>query len=208
MSSDISKKKKGSFLARKAQLEKEKSNNVQPDDVLMFTAPTEGYLCTPEANTYGIEFTRFKLRDMDSGVTLFEVAKPSSDESSAEESVDANPNKGRFVKYEFGPSFLKLRTVGATVDFVVGDKDIPNFRMIERHYFQKKLLKSFDFQFGFVIPRSRNSVEQIYEFPALKDDEVKMMMAHPYETKSDSFYFVGNQLVMHNKAEYSYCGSS
>ena len=30
------------------------------------------------------------------------------------------------------------------------------------------------------------------------------MIDHPYETKSDSFYFVDGVLVMHNKAEYSY----
>lgn len=30
------------------------------------------------------------------------------------------------------------------------------------------------------------------------------MKASPYETKSDSFYFVGNKMVMHNKAEYAY----
>jgi len=30
------------------------------------------------------------------------------------------------------------------------------------------------------------------------------MMANPFETKSDSFYFVGNELIMHNKAEYDY----
>lgn len=34
------------------------------------------YLCPPEANVYGIDFTRFKLRDMDTGTVLFEVAKP------------------------------------------------------------------------------------------------------------------------------------
>ena len=34
------------------------------------------YLCPPEANVYGIDFTRFKLRDMDSGSVIFEVAKP------------------------------------------------------------------------------------------------------------------------------------
>ncbi len=34
------------------------------------------YLCPPEANIYNIDFTRFKLRDMDSGTVLFEVAKP------------------------------------------------------------------------------------------------------------------------------------
>ena len=30
------------------------------------------------------------------------------------------------------------------------------------------------------------------------------MIANPYETKSDSFYFVNNKLVMHNKASYKY----
>lgn len=39
--------------------------------------------------------------------------------------------------------------------------------MIERHYFRDKLLKSFDFDFGFIPPNSKNTVEQIYEFPSL-----------------------------------------
>ncbi len=30
------------------------------------------------------------------------------------------------------------------------------------------------------------------------------MVKHPYETVSDSFYFVKNELVMHNKAYYKY----
>jgi len=34
------------------------------------------YLCRPEANVYNIDFTRFKLRDMDTNAVLFEVAKP------------------------------------------------------------------------------------------------------------------------------------
>lgn len=35
------------------------------------------YLCDPEANVYDIDFTRFKIRDLDSGAVLFEIAKPS-----------------------------------------------------------------------------------------------------------------------------------
>lgn len=35
---------------------------------------------------------------------------------------------------------------------------------------------------------------------------VREMIVHPYETQSDSFYFVDNKLVMHNKADYSYSG--
>ena len=37
---------------------------------------TENYLCAPEANVYGIDFTRFKIRDMSTNATLFEISKP------------------------------------------------------------------------------------------------------------------------------------
>lgn len=33
---------------------------------------------------------------------------------------------------------------------------------------------------------------------------VAEMIEHPFETKSDSFYFVENTLIMHNKADYAY----
>lgn len=35
---------------------------------------------------------------------------------------------------------------------------------------------------------------------------VNEMIANPFETRSDSFYFVDNCLVMHNKADYAYDG--
>lgn len=52
----------------------------------------------------------------------------------------------------------------------MGDKPVSNFRMIERHYFRERLLKNFDFDFGFCIPSSRNTCEHIYEFPQLSED--------------------------------------
>ena len=30
------------------------------------------------------------------------------------------------------------------------------------------------------------------------------MIDNPFETRSDSFYFVDDQLIMHNKADYAY----
>lgn len=141
------------------------------------------------------------------------------------------------MRYQFTPQFLKLKTVGATIEFLVGPKPINNFRMIERHFFRDRLLKTFDFQFGFCIPNSKNTCEHIYEFPTLPADlgksrqtknsnkflneivqrrivilnnvcvfPVSEMIANPFETRSDSFYFVDNQLVMHNKADYAYNG--
>ena len=54
-----------------------------------------------------------------------------------------------------------------SVEFTVGNKAVSKFRMIERHFFRDKLLKSFDFEFGFCIPNSKNTCEHIYEFPTL-----------------------------------------
>lgn len=36
---------------------------------------------------------------------------------------------------------------------------------------------------------------------------VQELISHPFETKSDSFYFVEDKLIMHNKADYAYNGS-
>uniref|UniRef100_A0A8C8UC59 Unc-119 lipid binding chaperone B n=1 Tax=Peromyscus maniculatus bairdii TaxID=230844 RepID=A0A8C8UC59_PERMB len=167
------------------------------------------YLCKPEDNVYSIDFTRFKIRDLETGTVLFEIAKPcisDQDQDAEEESVDVDISVGRFVRYQFTPAFLRLRTVGATVEFTVGDRPVSNFRMIERHYFRERLLKNFDFDFGFCIPSSRNTCEHIYEFPQLSEDVIRLMIENPYETRSDSFYFVDNKLIMHNKADYAYNG--
>lgn len=43
----------------------------------------------------------------------------------------------------------------------IGPNPIREFRMVERHYFREKLLKSFDFDFGFCIPDSKNACEQV-----------------------------------------------
>jgi len=34
------------------------------------------------------------------------------------------------------------------------------------------------------------------------------MIDCPYETRSDSFYFVDDKLIMHNKADYAYNGGT
>ncbi|KAK9497599.1 hypothetical protein O3M35_004297 [Rhynocoris fuscipes] len=187
-------------------------NYITPEDVLMLPRITDNYLCPPEANVYDIEFVRFKIRDLDSGTVLFEISKPTFTENYEENVADYesenDPNAGRFVRYQFTPHFLELKTVGATVEFTVGNKPISNFRMIERHYFKDTLLKSFDFEFGFCIPNSSNTCEHIYHFPTLTKSLITEMINNPFETRSDSFYFVDGKLMMHNKADYSYNGSS
>uniref|UniRef100_A0ACB8FY92 Uncharacterized protein n=1 Tax=Sphaerodactylus townsendi TaxID=933632 RepID=A0ACB8FY92_9SAUR len=212
---------------------------IRPDHVLGLTRVTENYLCKPEDNIYNVDFTKFKIRDLETGTVLFEIAKPSAlgqEDDDNDDSGEVDSSAGRFVRYQFTPAFLRLRTVGATVEFTVGNKPVSNFRMIERHYFRDCLLKNFDFDFGFCIPNSRNTCEHIYEFPQLSEDLtdesikakistnkdsltescavawvpssklVRLMVENPYETRSDSFYFVDNKLIMHNKADYAYNG--
>ncbi|CAI2349769.1 unnamed protein product [Caenorhabditis sp. 36 PRJEB53466] len=170
---------------------------VTPSDVLQLPGITQNFLCSPSANIYNIEFTRFQIRDLDTQNTLFEIQKPDDEPEDRLQSA-------RYVRYRFGPAFLKLKTVGATVEFKVGQLPIRHFRMIERHFFKDRLLKCFDFEFGFCIPNSRNNCEHIYEFPQLSQQLMDEMIANPYETRSDSFYFVDGKLVMHNKADYAY----
>lgn len=44
--------------------------------MLLTTNFLPDYLCKPEDNVYNIDFTRFKIRDLETGTVLFEIAKP------------------------------------------------------------------------------------------------------------------------------------
>ena len=110
----------------------------------------------------------------------------------------------RTIKYDFSEDFLRLPTVATSLVFSCGPRELEDFRMIERHYFRGQLVKSYDFAFGFVIPNSTNTWDAVYSLPPMDEALVEEMISAPYETVSDSFYFVGDELVMHNKAQYRY----
>jgi len=76
--------------------------------------------------------------------------------------------------------------------------------MIERHYFKDKCIKSFEFDFAFCIPGSKNSWEVMYDLPELTPEEMQDMIDNPWATKSDTFFFVEDKLVIHNRVEYNY----
>ncbi|KAG5279971.1 hypothetical protein AALO_G00083540 [Alosa alosa] len=175
---------------------------VTPEQVLRLAGYTRAYLCSPEDNIYNISFSRFKIRDMDSGAIILDIKKHCPTEITGGQQEQ---EPGRFIRYHFSPAFLAIREIGATLEFIVGTKAVNKFRLIERHYFRDRLLKSFDFEIGFCIPDSRNTCEHIYTVPQLEPEIVEEMIASPYETRSDSFYFANNKLIMHHKAEYSFC---
>lgn len=177
---------------------------IVPDIVLAFESPTEGYLCPLNANSFGIEFMKFEVKDYDSGKVVYQVAREAEAEPLPDELDPEIEHMIRSVKYTFPGSFLRYKTIRTSLEFTVGPTPLTNFRMIERHYFKGKLVQSYDFPFGFCIPNSTNSWEAIYDVPSHSDAEVDEYVSSPFEHKSDSFYFVDNKLVMHNKAEYQY----
>jgi len=177
---------------------------ITPEEVLQYTQPTPGFLCSLSANTYGIEFFKFTIRDMESNRVLFDVER----EANRGPPPPMTPEMEiacRSIRYNFPPEMIRCKTIGAKLVFGVGAQPVPHFRMVERHYFRNVLVKSFDFSFGFCIPNSTNSWEAIYDMPQLAPEWEAAIIQNPFETKSDSFYFVNNQLIMHNKAEYAYC---
>jgi len=175
------------------------------EEVLSFTGPTNGYMCPLSSNTYGLDFESFSIRDYESGVQLFEVAKQPGQEAIDYSMIPPEmEDEVRCISYDFGDAFLDLQAIGTTLTFSVGPREMENFRMIERHYFRDTLIRSFDFEFGFCIPNSTNTWEAIYDVPELDPDLKEEMIQFPWETQSDSFYFVGDELIMHNKAKYAF----
>lgn len=180
--------------------------SVSPEDVLKLNKPTKGFLCSISSNTHNIEFNKFVVRDDASQRVIFEVGNGVPMVGSMEVDCDNFDDSDCFraIKYTFSADVLRLPVVSTSLTFNVGEKPVPNFRMIERHYFQNQLVKSYDFSFGFCIPGSTNSWDAIYDLPPINEDIIQKMIANPYETQSDSFYFVGDELIMHNKARYQY----
>lgn len=181
-----------------------KKDQVTPEYVKNLKDFTEGFLCEIKDNIYKIRFLKFSVRDMDSGYCLFEVADEEALENPSQINYDEQDDNSRLMKYHLGPEFLELRNIGTALTFSVGDKPVKNLLMIERHYFKKKLIKSFEFKFDFCIPNTINNWETIYNIPELDEETKAEMIESPWETKSDSFYFVENKLIMHHKAEYNY----
>eukprot|EP00441_Pelagodinium_beii_P017901 CAMPEP_0197651280 /NCGR_PEP_ID=MMETSP1338-20131121/31800_1 /TAXON_ID=43686 ORGANISM="Pelagodinium beii, Strain RCC1491" /NCGR_SAMPLE_ID=MMETSP1338 /ASSEMBLY_ACC=CAM_ASM_000754 /LENGTH=204 /DNA_ID=CAMNT_0043225869 /DNA_START=80 /DNA_END=694 /DNA_ORIENTATION=+ len=176
---------------------------VTPDYVNTFTGPTDQFFCTLQDNVYNIQFVDFKIRSLDQGAeqVLFDLGQGSRP---APPPPDVGQDVVRHIRYHFGPYFLDIGTIGTTLEFVNGEYEVHDFRMIERHYFRDQLITSYDFTMPFVMPNSRNTWEMIYTKPELSQEWKDALMAAPWEARSDSFYFVGDRLIMHNRAEYNY----
>ncbi|KAG1667416.1 hypothetical protein FOA52_004833 [Chlamydomonas sp. UWO 241] len=176
---------------------------VSPEMVLKLDKPVDGFLCPLEANTFGIEFLEFQIKDYTTKKTVYASPGSAGSESMLATAV-AGDEAMRSVKYTFPADFLTYQTIRTALRFKVGDQPANNFRMIELHYFKNKLVRVYDFTFGFCIPNSTNSWEAIYDVPKYTKQQIADYVETPYSHTSDSYYFVDGKLIMHNKAEYKY----
>jgi hypothetical protein len=178
-------------------------DHITPDYVRNLNSYTDSFLCSVTANIYQIKFIKFRVRDLDSETVLFEVEEEKSEETE-KNANQVESDEERLIRYHLGPDFLDLKNLGTQLTFTVGDKPVKNLLMVERHYFKDKLIKSFEFSFDFCIPNSTNEWETLYTIPSIDEELKEQMINSPWETKSDSFYFVEGKLVMHHKAIYNY----
>jgi len=184
--------------------------NVTPEDVIKFTKPTADFLCGLDANVYGIDFVSFVIKDYDTKRVIFKVDKDDATSSPAMSvpmdlaGGDFNADSLRTIDYNFDADVLSLPRLSTLLRFTVANNEVHKFRMIERHYFKNGLIKSFDFTFPFCMPNSSNAWESEYELPPLDSDILDDIVKNPFAVKSDSFYFVDGELIMHNKARYRY----
>ena len=177
-------------------------DSFDPTSAREMKGPSKGFYCKPSDNVFNIKFLRYKIRDVDSGITLVDIVDEGSEDQDTND--DDLSDEERLLRYQFGPDFLELRNIGTELTFSVGDKPVKNLVMIERHYFKGKLIKEYEFNFKFCIPNTTNTWEIIYELPELDEERKREIIEAPWETKSDTFFFVENKLVIHTRALYDY----
>lgn len=167
------------------------------DEVLKMQEPTKEFLVKLEDNKPGVRFKGFKLRNMETGEVYHEYYPADVYELDyfADNELD----------YSFPNKILKAKTLGSTLQLVVGNQVVKNLVLVERHYIDGKLAANYHFKFPLFMPNSQNSIEFIYNLPKFTDDVAKRMdKGESITAKSDTFIFVEGKLVVHRRAKYIY----
>jgi len=88
--------------------------------------------------------------------------------------------------------------------FKIGDKPVKNLTIIDIFFHNQKALISYSFTFPFCVPNRINEWEYVYEFPELSEEIKKEMIENPESTFSETFFLVEDELILHNKAFYTF----
>ncbi|CAM9443237.1 unnamed protein product, partial [Choristocarpus tenellus] len=98
-------------------------------------------LCPLSANKQHIEFLEFTISDYETKNIIFTVGRDNPPPIDVELDLSSlDENSYRSIKYEFSEDVLRLPSIQTSLVFAVGDMEVPNFRMIERHYFRDEVI--------------------------------------------------------------------
>lgn len=181
------------------------------DKILNLKGPSDKFYCLHSSNNeHLIQFIGVRMRDVDNNKVYFDITRPIYDNSDLIISEDLSEeevkemDQQRTIYYEFNKELLYSKTVGCQIEFKVGDKPVKDFKIIDRLFYKDKLLKEYKFEFPFCPPDAVNTWEVIYNLPEITDEIRNDILENPFIMTTDSYYFVGDNLVIQNKAYYKY----
>jgi hypothetical protein len=172
-------------------------NSITIDSVKAMTKPTEDFLVKLVDNVFGVRFKGFKIRDVDTGEIFHDFQ--------AEDIFQLDYFADNELEYQFPHAVLKAKNIGSNLTMVVGEKFVKDLTLIERHYIDDLLVANYEFNFPLFMPNSENNIEFMYPVPKLSDASQKELAnGEDIFSKSDTFIFVDNKLIIHRRANYVY----
>ena len=172
------------------------------EQALKMDKASDHFFITLKNNIYGLRFTGFKLRDINT--------QKDNKEYYSKEPNELDPLSEHMFEYRFPNDILKgQKHLGFTLRLVIGDKLVKNLVLLERHYISGKLAANFKFKFPIFFPNSQNEVEFIYDIPELSPEaKEKLEKGEDIPAESDTFVFVEGKLNIHRRARYIYYGEA
>jgi len=73
-----------------------------------------GFLCPLNANTVGIQFLEFKIRNCDNGEVLFHTSAEETARELMEQGSSMDEDSLRSIKYKFDRAMLRSKGIGTT----------------------------------------------------------------------------------------------
>ena len=174
--------------------------------VKSLTSFTDSFLCDLEDNIYNIKFTKLSIKSISYNnpkkqETILELNINSDDideniikKSKEIKDIYKNP---RMIRYHLRKDILD-NDLKLTFEYKNDSKTGLMLRMIENHYYNNKQINQLNHYLGFCMPNSKNSQDIIYKLHSYKYEEL-IKTREPIEIKTDTFFFAGDKLIIHNK---------
>jgi hypothetical protein len=186
------------------------ADNITKEKVKTFTKPTQGFLCPLKANKYALQFLTFSAKDAETKRVFHEQSLSEhnnedlliNDEDYDKEILKAF-DEMRTQHYVFPHEFFDSKIISTFLEFKVGDLPVKDLTLIENHYYNNELIAQYEFLFPFCAPNSVNTWEYIYEIPKLPQEYINDIQ-NGTNTFSDTFFFVSDELILHNKSIYEF----